>query len=125
MTAPKRNKRERELLALIGETAYVALADQFGGTDIYIPEKAEGSKLAEAIGLDAARILAEEYRRDQLVVPLSRELRAHYYRRQGETPVVIARRLGMSRQGVQRIFSEAEKRQLAARQFELFQPTQN
>jgi transcriptional regulator GlxA family with amidase domain len=94
-----------EIAALIGEAAALALAEEFGGSRLYIPSMIEdGHRIAEAIGMPAARVLSARFAPDVVVVPLCRELRAAHYRGQGLSNGKIARRLGLTERGVERIF---------------------
>lgn len=95
-----------ELETLIGEEAYIRLAEAFGGTPLYIPKRLdEDHEIAKAIGIDAARKLVDRLAPDVVMVPLAREARALHYRATGDSNTQIARKLGMSISGVERLFS--------------------
>lgn len=110
-----------ELAELIGEDAMVRLAEAFGGTRLYVPQSI-GAKheIARAIGLDAARRLVERLAPDVVKVPLARELRARHYRAAGQSDRQIARRLGITESGVEKLFARVRARGDADRQPELF-----
>jgi len=91
------------LLRILGPAGLVALADAHGGTRCYI--RADGASLVETIGGDAAQQLAARYGGFYIRVPLARELRARHYRAAGRSNAEIARKLGMSETGVDRLFN--------------------
>lgn len=92
------------LLELLGPAGLVKLAEQKGGTRLYVPA-GDGSALAQEIGQEAARRLADRYAGFYIRVPLAREMRARQYRAAGASNAEIARRLGMSEAGVDRLFN--------------------
>lgn len=92
------------LLELLGPAGLVALAEARGGTRLYVPASGDHS-LARDIGAAAAQTLARRYGGDYIRVPLARELRARHYRAAGASNAEIARRLGMSESGVDRLFN--------------------
>lgn len=86
--------------------ATIQLAQAFGGTRLYVPQAMHaGHEIVQAIGPDAARRLAERFSPDVIRVPLARQLRAEHYRAQGSSYAEIARRLGITESGVDRMFS--------------------
>ena len=97
------------LKELIGERAYLALVEHYGGTRLFVPKEPERSELGDAIGETAAAKLAQARGAEYIKVPLDRELRARHYRRQGLSNAAIARRLGITESGVERLFSRARK----------------
>lgn len=95
-----------EIEELIGEEALVRLAEAFGGTRLFVPVKMTlRHEIAKAIGIDAARQLSERLAPDVIKVPLAREQRARHYRGQGLSNAAIARKLGMTESGVERLFA--------------------
>lgn len=92
-----------ELAALIGEDALIALAESRGGTRLYVP--ADPAILTPAIGALAAARLADRYGGATLRAPLARERRARHYRAQGLSNADIARRLGLTETGVDKMFA--------------------
>lgn len=102
---PSGGQLERDLIELIGVTAMVALAEEHGGTRVYIPQNVHRRhQLAHSIGIEAATKLAEVYSPDTIMVPLAREMRAVHYRGQGLSNSRIAVRLGMTEKGVELLF---------------------
>ncbi|KQZ15923.1 hypothetical protein ASD44_09775 [Mesorhizobium sp. Root554] len=92
------------LLWVLGPAGLIRLAEKRGGTRLYVPS-GEGSSLAREIGSEAARLLADRYAGFYIRVPLARELRARHYRAAGASNAEIARRLGMSESGIDRLFN--------------------
>lgn len=104
---------------LIGPEATLRLIEAFGGTRLYVPKAPnQGSRLAHAIGLDAARALATAWGRDTMLVPIARAWRVRVYRARGDTYAAIARRLGIREDSVWKILRAAE---MTARQTDLFE----
>lgn len=95
-----------ELEALIGEEALVRLAEAFGGTRLHVPDKiGERDEIARAIGLEAARALSARLAPDVIRVPLARDLRARHYEAANLSHGQIARKLGMTEKGVDRLLA--------------------
>jgi len=114
-----------ELVALLGERHFIALAEAFGGRRIYVPTKVnDDSDIAKAIGLNAARLLSGRKSPDYLRVPLARQLRACHYRAAGFSNGDIATKLGMTETGVNGLFARMDgppiKGSEPERQFSLF-----
>jgi hypothetical protein len=95
-----------ELAELIGERAYVRLAEEFGGTRLYVPATiGPDHDIAKVVGLSAARILSERLGGAATIrVPLAREARARQYRAAGWSNAKIARALGITETGVDKLF---------------------
>ncbi len=94
-----------ELEALIGEAAFVRLAEAFGGTRLYVPVRmGPDHEIVQAIGAEAAALLAKRLAPDQIRVPLAREARARQYRAEGRSNAQIARALGINETTVNRLF---------------------
>jgi len=97
------------LKALLGERSFVALAEAFGGTRLYIPHTiTPDHEIARAIGFELAVKLSKRYAPDTLRVPLAREDRAVHYRANGLSNVQIARKLGMTEAGIDQMFGRME-----------------
>lgn len=100
-----------ELETLIGEEALVRLAEAFGGTRLFVPVKMSSAHdIAKAVGLEAALRLAERLAPDVIRVPLAREQRARRYRAAGKSNAQIARALGITETGVDKLFARVKKR---------------
>ena len=109
-----------ELKALIGEEALILLAETFGGLRLLVPMKMGATHpIARAVGLDAAKLLSDRYAPDYLDVPLAREERALQYRADGRTIAEIARLLGISGSGVERLLARARRKQDEGSQLKL------
>lgn len=94
-----------DLSAVLSEREMIALAKAFGGTRLYLPANVKpGHPLAKALGHDVALALVKTIGAGTLRIPIARELRARHYRDNGDSYAQIARRLGMSEVGVQRMF---------------------
>ena len=93
------------LLELLGAEGLVLLAEHKGGRRLFVPKSPDGGALAGTLGQEAAASLARRYGGDYIRVPLARELRARHYRAAGASNAEIARRLGMSESGVDRLFN--------------------
>lgn len=109
-TTRHENRRTSELLAAIGEDAAVALAEEFAGTRLYVPNQMnDRHRIVELLGRAAADKLSDHYGRVAMRVPLLRANRALRYRKQGLSNGRIAVRLGMTESGVNRLFKAACK----------------
>lgn len=94
-----------ELLELLGESAFVHLTQAFGGTRLYVPHIiGDDHEIAQAIGPDAARRLSRRHAPDIIRVPLARCIRARHYRALGDSNARIARKLGITETGVNKLF---------------------
>lgn len=95
-----------QLIDLIGEAAFVALAERFGGRRLYVPTAIGADHdIARAIGADAARHLSERVSPDVIRVPLARDVRARHYRAGGLSNGAIASRLGITEPAVNKLFA--------------------
>lgn len=109
-----------ELQTLIGVKAFVRLAEAFGGTRLYVPTSIDPNhEIVIAIGEDAARKLVERLAPDVIKVPLARELRARHYRANGQSNAQIARRLGITETGVERLFQRMPDKPVKGSQLNL------
>jgi DNA-binding transcriptional regulator LsrR (DeoR family) len=111
-----------ELATLIGEDAFVRLAEAFGGTRLYVPIGVTADhEIAKAVGLDAAKRLVERLAPDVVRVPLARELRARHYRAAGKSNAQIARKLGITESGVEKLFGRMPDPPAKGSQLSLFE----
>lgn len=94
-----------DLIDLLGEEVFVLLVEAFGGTRLYVRHNpAPNDGLSETIGATNAALLAERYAPDVLRIPLARQLRARHYRAAGLSNAQIARKLGITETGVDKLF---------------------
>lgn len=100
----------QDLMAELGEDAFITLVEAYGGTRLYVPANIQRSDLPAAIGGAAADALSKLYPGGYIKVPLARELRAARYREQGASNATIARKLGLTESGVQRLLSRQRKK---------------
>jgi len=114
-----------ELKKLLGIDDFIRLAEAFGGTRLFVPARTIDTKVEAALGESVAKKLAEHYGRDYLLVPLAREERARQYRAIGCSNAEIARRLGITESGVNKMFARMDAKPVKGvdpRQGELFPP---
>lgn len=97
-----------ELLNLLGEADFLHLAEAYGGSRLYVPANELGTALSKAVGADAARKLSRRYPRAYLRIPLARAARASRFRQDGLSNAEIAKRLGMTESGVDRLFDRMD-----------------
>jgi len=93
------------LRAVLGEEGYVRFCQALGGTRVYVPwNLRDDSDVVEAVGREAADKLSRRFAPATIRVPLARRERALYYRRQGLSDAAIARKLGITENGVGKLF---------------------
>lgn len=93
-----------ELVKLLGEAEFIRLAERYGGTRLYVASST-ASTVARELGATNAELLAERYAGSYIRVPLARERRARHYREcMALSNAEIARRLGLTESGVDRLF---------------------
>ena len=111
MPAIRKEVLSTDILDLIGEGPFIALAETLGGVRHYIPHHLKrGEKptmLVEAIGEEAASKMRSRFGGDYLRIPLAREIRAVRYRSEGLSNRKIARRLGITETAVDKIFERS------------------
>jgi hypothetical protein len=101
------------IAAIIGADAALRLVEARGGTRVYIADGERAQILAEIIGVDGARAMADHYGRGEIKVPVARRWRILCCRAAGLSYQAIALRAGTSEGVVWRTLSEAgETRQL-------------
>lgn len=106
-----------ELLELLGHDGFMALVEAYGGLRVYIASNTENSKLAEHLPDDVLRALANRFRGDVIRVPLAKHYRARHYRLSGMSDREIARKLGMTESGVEKLFKTVPTKRPAKRLF--------
>lgn len=98
-----------DLEGLLGQAAFIALTEEYGGTRLYVPLGTQPDhRLVDAIGEKAAKRLSERYAPAFIRVPLARELRARHYRSQDLSFAKIAVKLGLTETGVQKLFDRMD-----------------
>lgn len=125
--AQAREELTDELMQALGDDGFFALTEAYGGTRLYVPGNPDRSELPAAIGHDNAIRLSNLFPGGYIRVPLAREFRAARYRDGGASNRDIARRLGITEGGVDRLFQrrlsrqpELKKSKKDPRQTELF-----
>lgn len=99
-----------QLLAILGEDAFIALAENFGGRRLYVPGRLPADHaITQAIGEEAARRLSDRVSPDIIKVPLARELLSRHYRAAGLSNGEIASRLRITETAVEKIFRRMDK----------------
>lgn len=97
-----------ELLELLGEDGLVRLSEEHAGIRLYIPSNIDRSQVIDTVGIDIANKLSRRYGGDYINVPMVRDLRARRYRDQdGLSNAQIARRLGITESGVEKLFNRS------------------
>jgi len=115
-----------EIVAVIGVDATIALAGAFGGQRIYIRAQCDpNSRLARAVGIEAAQRLCDDFHQTDLAIPLTlkRELQVRLAAARGLTNGAIADEVGCHERTVQRILSRPASslaRHSVPRQADLF-----
>lgn len=97
-----------ELHELLGRDDFVRLAESYGGTRLFVPRRTAETKLSRSLGGTVAERLAERYAGSYLRVPLARDERARHYRESGLSNAEIARKLGLTETGVDKIFARMD-----------------
>jgi len=93
-----------EVRAVLSAEEFVLLAENFGGDRLYVPKALlDRSRLVIAMGHDAAARIIGVCAGCWMAVPLARRERALTYQAQGLKDHEIARKLCMSRSGVQKL----------------------
>lgn len=110
--SPLPRRSARDLIDAIGEIATIALAEEFGGTRLYVPLRVpDHHQIARAVGQEAAQALCQHCGPGTIRVPLARELRAKHYRAEGLSFARIAVRLGVTEGGVRALFKRIEEKE--------------
>lgn len=95
-----------QLAAVLGQEGLVRFCQEYGGTRVYVPHKlADDHDIVTTIGRDLADKLSRAMAPCTIRVPLARRERALYYRAAGMSDAQIARRLGITENGVGKLFS--------------------
>lgn len=107
-----------ELLHLLGAEDFLKLVERYGGTRLYV--SGAGRSLSRALGRAGAQALASRYQGSYIRVPLARSFRARTYRESGLSNAEIARRLGVTETGVDKIFARMDEKPAKGSQLDLF-----
>lgn len=95
----------RHLVQILGEEDFVRLCQELGGTRVYVPYHCRPeSELVDAVGVEACEKLSRALAPATIRVPLARRERALYYRAAGLSNPQIARKLGITETGVDKLF---------------------
>lgn len=93
------------LREILGEESFVLFCQELGGARVYVPySPKDDSDLVDAIGRDAAERLSSELAPATIRVPLARRERALYWRGKGLSNARIARKIGITETGVEKLF---------------------
>ncbi|MEA3264151.1 MAG: hypothetical protein U9R07_11790 [Pseudomonadota bacterium] len=99
-------KLKLELQAILGEAGFVRLCQELGGTRLYVAyQLRDDNDVVEAVGRELADKLSRALAPATIRVPLAKRERALFYRRQGLSDAKIARKLGMTENGVGKLFA--------------------
>lgn len=97
------------LQAILGMDGYIALCDALGGTRLYVPfQFGDEHAVIGAIGRNLADKLSRAMAPATIRVPLARRERALHLRKQGLSDARIAVKLGMTENGVGKLFAREE-----------------
>ena len=94
-----------------GIDAALKLAMERGGRRFDIPQKAEGSLLAEIVGIDAARKIVEDHANDRPYIPLAKRHLSIALKAAGHSQEKRATMLKTSRRTIQAWDANAHKPQ--------------
>ena len=95
----------RQLQGILGEVAFVHFCQALGGTRVYVPHSLrDENEIVQDVGRDAAEKLSRALAPATIRVPLARRERALYFRSQGLSNPQVARRLGITETGVEKLF---------------------
>ena len=102
-------KLKLELQGILGMEGFVQLCQELGGTRLYVAyAMRDDHDAVQALGRDLANKLSRALAPATIRVPLARRERALFYRGQGLSDARIARRLGMTENGVSKLFGREQ-----------------
>jgi hypothetical protein len=91
----------------LGPDATFRLIEEFGGTRLFVAKvPREGSRVVNAIGMEAACRLAAKFGSDTIALPLARSWRVQVYRARGWSHPRIAKAVGVSEATVARLLKD-------------------
>lgn len=91
----------RLLIEAAGEEAALKIAMEHGGGRLRIPKRAEGSDLAELVGIDAARAIVDSLADERIKVPLAKRQLSVRLKSAGWSQERRAKALKVSRSTIQ------------------------
>lgn len=98
-----------QLQAILGKEGYVRLCQELGGTRIYVShEFRDDHEVVQTVGRAQADKLSRAMAPATIRVPLARRERALFYRAQGMSNGKIARLLGITENGVEKLFGREQ-----------------
>lgn len=96
----------QHLRGILGDVAFVHFCQELGGTRVYIPYgMRDDNEIVRAIGREAAEKLSRALAPATIRVPLARRERALYFRAEQMSNAQIARKLGITENGVIKLFN--------------------
>ncbi len=106
---------EQELIEYLGEEDFLTLVENFAGTRLFIAKlcRQEPSQIECRVNRRTAEILSRYYGGSYVNVPMARTFRAVLYRKQGLSNSRIAVKLGITENGVEKMFRRLKTRQAA------------
>ncbi len=109
MTQQERAELTEDLMELLGEDGFFTLVEAHGGIRVYVPAVLENSELPGSIGVELTQRLSKRYACAYIRVPLAREFRARRYIEADMSIKDIARRLGLTETGVNKLLKRTRK----------------
>jgi hypothetical protein len=94
-----------ELLRLLGESDFIALCENFGGTRLFLPKGDGRGALKAVVSDDSFAKLNDYFAGSYIRVPLARALRARHYRAAGLSNAQIAVKLGVTETAIDKQFT--------------------
>jgi hypothetical protein len=100
----------QELTELLGEDGLFRLTHAYGGFRLWVPSKIkEDGDLAQELGMEIAQKLCQRYSPDSFKVPVCREFRAKVLLRRGHSARWVARSLGLTESGMEKLVARLRK----------------
>lgn len=98
-----------ELQGILGMEGFVQLCQELGGTRLYVAySMRDDNDVVQAVGRELADKLCRALAPATIRVPLARRERALHFRGKGLSDARIARRLGMTENGVSKLFGREQ-----------------
>lgn len=97
------------LRGVLGEEGFVLFCQALGGTRVYVPYSLrDDNDIVAAVGRPLAEKLSRALAPATIRVPLARRERALYWRAHGLSNAAVARKLGITESGVNRLFGREQ-----------------